>query len=670
MYLVGILALTDQALGDVSDFEQALDRQGYPVHLEQMGYNLQTAQVGDYYFDPDAVILWLCRCYGDRDRCHEGVERFIDIGVDLIVATSPLAFEVALTTTGGQSIPIVFTNMPYPPVEERIIELLKRSPPVTGVRDIWLDIAEERLALVTEIVPAPTTVHTFFNPDLPSSIAEVRTLEGAAERLDLRLISHQANGTEQVRALLNNLRTRHSHAIFRLADPAFSPAAGLMGSVAHEQYIPYIGLALGELERCNALFVLEVKGIGDQLAAIVVQILQGADVSDVPVADPSKKILGVNLQAAQDLGLVVSQAIQERADIIIPAKERTHLGARLLAILMAASLILTVIATAASQVGSLYVSALTLAAAVFLSLALWFYTIRSIIRPIQHLTFTAEKIGAGELDTAIGEVKVEDEISILARALRSMRSNLTNSYAELEKMTLNLEQRVDELANAYSTLQETQRNLELANRRIIEADDNSRFALTTYIHDEILGPLDDLAMIARDRGDPAITDLVVKVEQRIRRLRYDLSVPILRDVGVELRRLLYETLPQIFPSSRQVDLVLDIAALDESLELEPGCGFLLYRFVRGAVGNVYRHAMATRLAVKSEIGDRLLILSVSDDGCGFDPSLIEQYVQNGHYFFHDIQIRVSQLNGTFQVESRPGLGCHLQVTLPIKTSGR
>jgi len=68
-----------------------------------------------------------------------------------------------------------------------------------------------------------------------------------------------------------------------------------------------------------------------------------------------------------------------------------------------------------------------------------------------------------------------------------MRSNLKNSYTELENLTHSLEQRLVELTAAHRALQETQRELEVANRRLVEADDSARFALTTYIHDEILG---------------------------------------------------------------------------------------------------------------------------------------------------------------------------------------
>jgi len=212
--------------------------------------------------------------------------------------------------------------------------------------------------------------------------------------------------------------------------------------------------------------------------------------------------------------------------------------------------------------------------------------------------------------------------------------------------------------------------LELANRRIIEADDSSRFALTTYIHDEILGPLDELTAAATAHSDPDIGNLAWDLEQRIRRLRFDLSVPILQDMRVELRRLIQETLPHIYPAARQVEMSLDLSAFDQAPELEPSYGFLLYRFVRGAVSNVYRHAGASHIIVEAATHDGQLSLRVADDGRGFDPEEIEQFVKNGHYFFHDISIRVRQLNGMFRIASQPGAGTSLEIVVPVQTGDR
>jgi putative ABC transport system substrate-binding protein len=664
MHVVGVLAFVEHVLADVTEFRLALDRQGYFVHLEQMGYDLHSKQIG--YFEEGGLLLWLGRCYGDKGRCWEIAERYIEADVDVILAMTALAVEVACTASAEAGIPIVFTHVTDPMTEGLVSDLVRPGGRVTGVRNIWLETLEERLALIQQAVPTPTTIHTFYNPSLPMAEAESAALRCAADKLGLELVLHEAHDGDEIKRALASLRTSPDHAIFCLSDPTTAPMTGLLGAVAHEQYIPYVGLTLDELEQCGALFVLDQRGVGRQAAVLVDRILKGADPATIPVAKPERKVLGINLQAAQDLGLVVSPTLLDQAQVVIPARERTFLGARLLLILILTSFFLNLVHVIAARYGSLYSIALALAATLALAFSLWFYINRRILHPIRDLTIVAEKIGARDLDVKIGEVKVEDEIGVLARAFRRMRSNLKKSYAELEKLANSLEQRVEERTAAYRTLQEIQRELELANRRIIEADDSSRFALTTYIHDEILGLLDELTVKAREWDDAAIANLVSEVEQRIKRLRFDLSTPIIQDMRVELRRLIQETLPQIYPVARQVQLSLNLSAFDEVPEMEPSCSFLLYRFASGAVSNIYRHAKASHIMVEAAISDGWFVLRVVDDGQGFDLTKIEHFVRDGHYFFHDIRIRVKQLGGTFRVDSRLEAGTKLEIAVPVQ----
>jgi two-component system NarL family sensor kinase len=304
---------------------------------------------------------------------------------------------------------------------------------------------------------------------------------------------------------------------------------------------------------------------------------------------------------------------------------------------------------------------------VFDALTLWIYLNWRIIHPIRELTMAAEEIGVGNLDIGIGEARVEDEIGVLGRTFRRMRSNLKYSQTKLEQVNASLEQQILERTAAIRKLQGIQKELELANKRIIDADDNSRFLLTTYIHDEILVPLDELNERARLSGDSRLVELTRQVDFRLRKVRYDLSVPVIQDMRVELRRLLQETLPLIYPEGHKVKLFLNLSALNHVQELEPACSVLLYRFVRGAVSNVYRHAHAQQLWVKSAYDGKRLTLSVLDDGVGFNPVQVEQYIDQGHYFFHDIRIRAMQLGGEMIIQSRPGEGVYLEIVIPILT---
>ena len=663
MYIVGVLAFTEDVLGDVTEIRMTLERLGHTVHLEQMGYQLGPAEIG--MFEEDSLLLRLGRCYGDTERCRDIAETFVLEGVDLILAMKTPSVKAALAASPGSDIPIVFTHIADPVGEGLVGNAEKTGGRVTGIRDILETTAEERFNLLQQLVPAPTVVHAFFNPDSQASRSEAENLTTTAESMGINLRLHPTKEPEEVRRELSSMQINQNHALLRSADPLFDSLSGLMGATARENYIPYVGFHLEEIERCGALFVLDQRGIGLQAAQMVDRILRGESPAFMPVKEPERRILGVNLQAAQDLGLVVAAGVLERAQVVVHERERTTLGARLFLVLfmVAFSIVLTVAIAAQYRLQTLVIAGVV--SLVFDALSLWFYLNWRIIRPIRQLTLAAEKIGVGNLDVDIGESKVEDEIGVLGRTLRRMRSNLKYSQTQLEQANASLEQQIHERTAALRKLQGIQKELELTNKRIIDADDNSRYLLTSYIHDEILVPLDGLKERARLSNDALLSELASQVEVRLRKVRYDLSVPVIQDMRVELRRLLQETLPQIYPEGRQVKLFLNLSALNHLPELEPACNVLFYHFVRGATSNVYLHAQAQKLWVKSAYDGKHLTLSVLDDGIGFNPVQVEQYIDQGHYFFHDIQIRARQLGGKLLLQSQPGEGTFLKIIIPI-----
>ena len=451
--------------------------------------------------------------------------------------------------------------------------------------------------------------------------------------------------------------------MFRTADPIFDQVSGLLGATAHEKYIPYIGVRLEEMERSGALFVLDQRGVGLQAARLAKRLIEGEHPSQIPITEPDRRVLGVNLPSALDLGLVIAPALLQQAQVVVQERERTTLSARLFSILFVVLFSTVLAAAIAAYYGLSYLIYVGGISILLSALIIFLYLNRHIIHPIRKLTLAAEKIGAGNLDVEIGEARVEDEIGVLGRTFRRMRSNLKYSQTELERLNRNLEQRIFEQTATLRQLKETQQELELVNRRLVEADDCSRFALTTYIHDEVLIPLGEMKAKAHASNDWELAELAAQVDQSIRRVRFDLSVPILHDMRVELRRLLQETLPIIFPEAKNVKLIINLTAIQPSVELDAAISVLFYRFIRGAVSNAYRHAQARHIWVKSSKNDGALSLSVSDDGIGFELRLIDQYIQQGHYFFHDIQIRAQQLGGRLKIATQPGNGTTLEVSI-------
>jgi signal transduction histidine kinase len=665
MHLIGVLSYTENSIGELPEIEQELNQLGYAVHLEPMRANMQSPTIGDFYYEEGAIILWLCRCFGDPERCEKAVNVFMENAVDAILAITNVAVDIANGMVGRTGIPIIFMHVTRDPETIAEMERLHINEKITGVWDSSLEIAEERLGLITELVPTPTTVHAIYNPNIPAVVAEMDLLRKSAAHLNVQLVPHEACDPKQVKEKIAGLPAQQDQAILRLADPTTDSAAGLMGAIAHEQNIPYVGLSLDELERCGALFALEVRGAGKLIASMIDRVLRGESPSLIPFALASQKTLAVNLQAAQDLGVVVSPAVLSKSAIILPAQHTARIGTRLISTLILALFAIILTLTLAQRFNSPYLYALTTGTAVIVILWVLIYLNQNIVRPIRSLAATAEKIGSGELNTPIVDFKASNEVDILTRALRRMRSNLKASYANLDQKNQNLKEQLLELTQAYRSLQRTQRELELASRRIIEAEDSQRFAMTTYIHDEIIRSLDDISAIAHQLKHPDLVQLSDDLEGRMRQVRYDLSVPILKDIGFELRRLAQETLPAIYPGASRLSMQLDLAALDQNLKLEPSSIFLIYRFVRGAISNVYRHSGATTLQVSATVCDGQLSLYVADNGNGFEPSRIESFIKAGHYFFHDIQIRTKQLNGFFTVQALPPGGMKLQLSLPL-----
>jgi signal transduction histidine kinase len=96
----------------------------------------------------------------------------------------------------------------------------------------------------------------------------------------------------------------------------------------------------------------------------------------------------------------------------------------------------------------------------------------------------------------------------------------------------------------------------------------------------------------------------------------------------------------------------------------------IYRILQEALANGHRHSGATRQRVVVARRDEMIVLTVSDDGKGFDPQGVlareaDVGVEGGHFGLRGIQDRVAMVGGTFALESAPGQGTALTVTLPI-----
>ena len=117
-------------------------------------------------------------------------------------------------------------------------------------------------------------------------------------------------------------------------------------------------------------------------------------------------------------------------------------------------------------------------------------------------------------------------------------------------------------------------------------------------------------------------------------------------------------------------LSIELDAAPEVAGAPPGLNTTVFRVVQEAVSNALRHARATLIRVTLRAESDALQLVIEDDGVGFDPEAVSQRVKRGeHLGLLGMTERVRNAGGTIELDSRPGAGSRLEVTVPFAKPG-
>lgn len=201
----------------------------------------------------------------------------------------------------------------------------------------------------------------------------------------------------------------------------------------------------------------------------------------------------------------------------------------------------------------------------------------------------------------------------------------------------------------------------------MQADERHNREVAEHLHD---GPLQTLLAARLDldealerADDPALTSVHAALQQTAAALRStvtELHPQVLAQLG--LTPAIRELLGQF---QNRGDYIVE-ADLDDVGK--PQSQQLMYRAVRELLANIGKHARATTVRVGlSRRGDRI-VLTVADDGAGFDPSTVEQHVADGHIGLGSLLARFDAMGGSMQISSEIGYGTQVTVTSPPEPS--
>lgn len=232
---------------------------------------------------------------------------------DVIVPIStPSAQAVAAAT---RSIPVVFSAVTDPIAAELVKSNEAPGGNVTGVSD--LTPVSEHVALVKELVPSATAVGFVYNPGEANSVALLALFRKAAEEQGLTVVEAAANKSADVQAAARSLVGK-AQAMYVPTDNTIISALEALVGVAEENDLPLISGDTDSVERGALASVgFNYYQIGKETAAVVLRVLKGENPGSIPVTFASGSDLVVNRKAADAMGVVLPDAVVQRASKVI-----------------------------------------------------------------------------------------------------------------------------------------------------------------------------------------------------------------------------------------------------------------------------------------------------------------------------------------------------------------
>jgi putative tryptophan/tyrosine transport system substrate-binding protein len=252
---------------------------------------------------------------GDYERLPRLAADLVGRRLSAIVANTPAA---AVAKTATTTIPIVFTSSGNPVELGFVSSLNHPGGNVTGVSFLSDELGAKRLELLRELVPAATSVGLLVNPTRPSFQSEIEDSQQAAHALGVKLIVLNATTEAEIDTAFTKLSQQQIDALLVGGDPFFLTRRDQIVALANRSRIATM-YYIREFVVAGGLvsYAPSVAEVYRQAGIYVAKILKGAKPADLPVLQPTKYSLVINLKTAKALGLTVSNQMQLLADEVI-----------------------------------------------------------------------------------------------------------------------------------------------------------------------------------------------------------------------------------------------------------------------------------------------------------------------------------------------------------------
>jgi putative ABC transport system substrate-binding protein len=268
------------------------------------------------YIDGQNVRIEYRWAEGQYDRLPALTAELVRGHATLIFTTAFISAQAAKAVT--TTVPIVFVSGPDPVQLGLVASLNRPGSNLTGVTLFTSTVGAKRLQLLRELLPAATTFAFIVNPSNTRADSDIQEMETAARALGQQIVVAKAGTDRDFETAFQTLAQRSIQALVIGGDPFFNSQAQQLVALASHYEIPTI-YPLNEFATVGGLmsYGSSIFDAYRQAGIYAGRILRGTKPADLPVMQPTKFELVINLKTAKALNLTVPPSLLARADEVI-----------------------------------------------------------------------------------------------------------------------------------------------------------------------------------------------------------------------------------------------------------------------------------------------------------------------------------------------------------------
>jgi putative ABC transport system substrate-binding protein len=268
------------------------------------------------YIEGQNIAIEWRWAHGDLRRLAVFAEELVRLKVDVIVANSNVPIRAARNATG--TIPIVMVYSLNPVTAGFAASLARPGGNITGLTLEFPELHGKRLQLLKEMLPALSRVALVWDADLPEGEQRVKDAEAAAPALGLRLQRVAVRSPGELEAAFAAMTQDRAGAAYYMGSTMLYAQRDRAAELAVKRRLPLLCSSRDYVESgCAIAYSASFTDLFQRASAYVDKILKGANPGDLPIQQPTKFDLVINMKTVKALGLTIPPSLLLRAEHVI-----------------------------------------------------------------------------------------------------------------------------------------------------------------------------------------------------------------------------------------------------------------------------------------------------------------------------------------------------------------